>query len=125
MQCLKHASAIDIPVFDKLTQLEISFGSYSWDLLANLLQRSHKLEVLIINKESQKYGKGQESRWSHPILVPECLLHLKTFCLREYQGLETELDFSVRDNDYLLIKLLKFRGKTPNPQAFIYTSKEL
>jgi len=118
MQCLKHASGIDIPMFDKLTQLEISFGSYSWDLLANLLQRSHKLEVLVINKvcgvemwilfyififylrtfrvllqESQKYGKGQESRWSHPLLVPECLLHLKTFCLREYQGLETELDF--------------------------------
>ncbi|XP_027926482.1 putative FBD-associated F-box protein At5g56440 [Vigna unguiculata] len=91
--CLKHASGIDIPMFDKLTQLEISFGSYSWDLLANLLQRSHKLEVLVINKESQKYGKGQESRWSHPLLVPECLLHLKTFCLREYQGLETELDF--------------------------------
>jgi len=50
MQCLKHASAIDIPVFDKLIELEISFGSYSWDLLANLLQRSHKLEVLTINK---------------------------------------------------------------------------
>ena len=47
----------------------------------------------VLLQESQKYAKGQESRWSHPLLVPECLLHLKTFCLREYQGLETELDF--------------------------------
>ncbi|RZB52320.1 F-box/FBD/LRR-repeat protein At5g56420-like [Glycine soja] len=91
--CLKHASTSDIPVFDKLIQLEISFGNYSWDLLASLLQRSHKLEVLTIYKEPQKYAKGQEPRWIHPLLVPECLLHLKTFCLREYQGLETELDF--------------------------------
>ncbi|XP_027349840.1 F-box/FBD/LRR-repeat protein At4g00160-like [Abrus precatorius] len=92
--CLKHASAGDIPVFDNLIKLEISFGNYSWDLLANLLQRSHKLEALMIYKEPQKYAKGQESRWNHPLLVPECLLlHLKTFCLREYQGLETELDF--------------------------------
>ncbi|RDY09816.1 F-box/FBD/LRR-repeat protein, partial [Mucuna pruriens] len=92
--CLKHASASDIPVFNNLIQLEISFGNYSWDLLANLLQRSHKLEVLMIYKEPQKYAKGQEPRWSHPLLVPECLLlHLKTFCLREYQGSETELDF--------------------------------
>ncbi|KAL9315502.1 hypothetical protein ACSQ67_016503 [Phaseolus vulgaris] len=58
MQCLKHASAIDIPVFDKLIQLEISFGSYSWDLLANLLQRSHKLEVLMINKVQRKNSKS-------------------------------------------------------------------
>ncbi|KAK7395465.1 hypothetical protein VNO78_16024 [Psophocarpus tetragonolobus] len=91
--CLKHASASDIPVFGNLNQLEISFGNYSWDLLVNLLQRSHKLEVLMIYKETQKYAKGQELRWSHPLFVPECLLHLKTFCLREYQGLETELDF--------------------------------
>ncbi|TKY66134.1 putative FBD-associated F-box protein [Spatholobus suberectus] len=92
--CLKHASASDIPVFDNLIQLEISFGNYSWDLLANLLQRSHKLEVLMIYKEPQKHAKGQEPRWNHPLLVPECLLlHLKMFCLREYQGLETELDF--------------------------------
>ena len=50
VQCLKHASTSDIPVFDKLIQLEISFGNYSWDLLASLLQRSHKLEVLTIYK---------------------------------------------------------------------------
>ncbi|ESW21420.1 hypothetical protein PHAVU_005G069400 [Phaseolus vulgaris] len=80
---MKHASAIDISEFD----------NYSWDLLVNLLQCSHKLEVLLINKKSQKYAKGHESRWRHPLLVPECLVHLKTLCLREYQGLETELDF--------------------------------
>lgn len=91
--CLKHASVSDIPAFDNLIKLEISFGNYSWDLLANLLQRCHKLEALMVYKEPQKFGKGQESRWSQPLLVPECLLHLKTFCLREYQGLETELDF--------------------------------
>lgn len=91
--CLKHASASDIPVFDNLIQLEISFGNYSWDLLINLLQRCQKLETLMIYKEPQKHTKGQESSWNQPLLVPECLLHLKTFCLREYQGLETELDF--------------------------------
>ncbi|XP_020223370.1 F-box/FBD/LRR-repeat protein At2g04230 [Cajanus cajan] len=94
VECLKDTSASDIPVFDNLIQLEISFGNYSWDLLANLLQRSHKLEVLRIYKEPQKYAKGQEFRWNHPPLVPECLLlHLKTFCFKEYQGMETELDF--------------------------------
>ncbi|KAK7339185.1 hypothetical protein VNO77_19838 [Canavalia gladiata] len=92
--CLKFASIGDVPAFDNLIQLEISFGNYYWDLLANLLQRSHKLEALMIYKEPQKHSKGQEPRWIHPLLVPECLLlHLKTFCLREYQGLETELDF--------------------------------
>ncbi|KAK7293118.1 hypothetical protein RJT34_15979 [Clitoria ternatea] len=92
--CLKYASTSDIPVFDNLTQLEISFGNYYWDLLANFLQRAHKLEVLMIYKESQKNVKGQEPRWSHPLSPPECLSsHLKTFCLKEYQGLETELDF--------------------------------
>ena len=50
VQCLKSASASDIPVFNNLVQLEISFGNYSWNLLTNLLQQSHKLETLIIYK---------------------------------------------------------------------------
>ncbi|KAL2336807.1 hypothetical protein Fmac_011253 [Flemingia macrophylla] len=94
MQCLKDAFVSDIPVFDNLIQLEFSYSSYSWNLLSRILQGSHKLEVLMVYKETQKYTKGPESRWNHLPLIPECiLLHLKTFCFREYQGMEDELDF--------------------------------
>ena len=37
-------------MFPNLVQLEIAFGTYFWDLLTNLIQNSHKLEVLIISK---------------------------------------------------------------------------
>ncbi|KAF1898053.1 hypothetical protein Lal_00032817 [Lupinus albus] len=93
-KCLKYASASDIPIFNNLIQLEISFGNYYWDLLAKLLQNSRRLETLIIHKETQKYTKGQDSKWNHPLHVPDCLLvHLKTFCLKEYQGWESEKEF--------------------------------
>lgn len=48
----------------------------------------------LLLQESQKNARGQEPKWNHPLHVPDCLLvHLKTFCLREYQGLESELEF--------------------------------
>ncbi|OIW20827.1 hypothetical protein TanjilG_23987, partial [Lupinus angustifolius] len=38
--------------------------------------------------------KGQDSKWNNPLHVPDCLLvHLKTFCLKEYQGWESEKEF--------------------------------
>ncbi|CAL0328206.1 unnamed protein product [Lupinus luteus] len=92
--CLKYALASDIPMFNNLIQLEISFGNYYWDLLAKLLQNSRRLEALIVHKETQKYTKGQDSKWNAPLHVPDCLLvHLKTFCLKEYQGWESEKNF--------------------------------
>ncbi|XP_061346417.1 putative FBD-associated F-box protein At3g50710 [Gastrolobium bilobum] len=94
VECLQYATSSEIPVLDNLVQLEISFGNYAWDLLSNLLQRSHKLEVLVIYKESRVYEQEQEPKWILPLIVPECLLlHLKTFCFKEYRGLKTEMDF--------------------------------
>ncbi|MED6148020.1 hypothetical protein PIB30_117915 [Stylosanthes scabra] len=93
---LKDARASDIPVFNNLVELEISFGNYSWDLLTNLLQHSQKLEVLTIYKISQKLANGQEQEpaWNLPLVVPECVLsHLKSFCFMEFQGLDCEMDF--------------------------------
>ncbi|MED6201417.1 hypothetical protein PIB30_117427 [Stylosanthes scabra] len=94
VECLKDARASDIPVFNNLVELDISFGNYSWDLLTNLLQHSQKLEVLTIYKESQKHANGQEPAWNLPLVVPECVLsHLKCFCLTEFQGLDCEMGF--------------------------------
>ncbi|CAL0302778.1 unnamed protein product [Lupinus luteus] len=89
--CLKYAIGSDIPVFNNLIQLEISFGNYHWDLLARLLQKSPRLEALIIHKEPQESTTRQESKWNPPH-VPDCLLvHLKTFCLKECRGWESEM----------------------------------
>ncbi|KAK7256060.1 hypothetical protein RIF29_29493 [Crotalaria pallida] len=93
--CLKHALASDIPVFNNLVQLEISFGYYYWDLLSMMLQNSRRLEALIIHKDPLKLAKGEEPQWNHEALpIPDCLLvHLKTFCLKEYQGWQSEMAF--------------------------------
>lgn len=160
VQCLKHASTSDIPVFDKLIQLEISFGNYSWDLLASLLQRSHKLEVLTIYKVcwvekrilffmlcawiwedlvsviagTTKICKGTRAKmdpstacswmpFTSQNILPKRVSRIGNwagFCRVYYAKCQ-----SVRDNDNLHIKFLRFRGKAPNSQAFIYTSKEL
>ncbi|KAL4321736.1 hypothetical protein AHAS_Ahas14G0140300 [Arachis hypogaea] len=113
VECLKDSTASDIPVFNNLVQLEISFGNYSWDLLTNLLQHSQKLEVLTIYKESQKHANGHEPAWNLPLVVPECVLsHLKAFCLMEFQGLDCEMGF------------LRSTDKTPNSQYFNCASTE-
>lgn len=50
MQNLECASTTDIPAFNNLIQLEITLGFYTRNMLAKLLEKSHKLEVLIVTK---------------------------------------------------------------------------
>ncbi|KAI4353785.1 hypothetical protein L6164_002712 [Bauhinia variegata] len=93
-QSLKYASAKDFPAFHNLIQLEITFGTYYWEFLANLIQNSSKLEVLNIYKEPFACSNEPEPTWLNPLPIAKCVLsHLKSLSFGGYQGLECELGF--------------------------------
>ncbi|XVF18884.1 hypothetical protein REPUB_Repub11eG0061800 [Reevesia pubescens] len=47
-----RASVMDnsFPLFLNLTQLELTLGNYCWDVIPYILENSHNLEVLVLNK---------------------------------------------------------------------------
>ncbi|KAJ7979696.1 FBD-associated F-box protein [Quillaja saponaria] len=94
VKSLSSACNYELPIFKNLVHLEIGFKQYGWVLLVKLLERSSRLQVLIIKKVSWNV-QDSESCWMPPKFVPTCLsLCLTTFQYRGFLGLENELEFS-------------------------------
>ncbi|XP_057450035.1 uncharacterized protein LOC130741218 [Lotus japonicus] len=88
VQCLVDHSHRDIPrSFDNLLELEISFKDSHWNLLLKLLQRSPKLERLVIHKESNSSATPKLKK------LPALPLVLKVFAFNNCEGSEDDLGF--------------------------------
>ncbi|KAK4268287.1 hypothetical protein QN277_024965 [Acacia crassicarpa] len=86
-----------IPIFDKLTQLEISnLDGENLKWAVECLRSCPKLEILVID---QIYVDDRDSSGEGVLVeqtqdVPQCLLsHLKEFTLRGYGGWKWEFEF--------------------------------
>ncbi|XVF78320.1 hypothetical protein PTKIN_Ptkin14bG0122600 [Pterospermum kingtungense] len=72
-------------LFVNLTQLELS-GFLRWPLVSFFLQKSPKLETVVVHEETF-YGK-----WTQPEEVPTCFFSsLSRACFENFEGLEDEL----------------------------------
>ncbi|PRQ30789.1 putative FBD domain, leucine-rich repeat domain, L domain-containing protein [Rosa chinensis] len=84
-----------LPVFDKLSRLELALcNCYYWELLKELLRRSPKLEYLVLELKDIICSTAPSShQWSPPESIPICLLtHLKTVSIRGFKGKLDEMD---------------------------------
>ncbi|KAI9108044.1 hypothetical protein K1719_020917 [Acacia pycnantha] len=87
----------DIPIFDKLTQLEISnLDGENLNWVVECLRSWPKLEILVIDQiyvdDRDSCGEGVLVKQTQD--VPQCLLsHLKEFTLRGYDGWKWEFEF--------------------------------
>ncbi|XVF78321.1 hypothetical protein PTKIN_Ptkin14bG0122700 [Pterospermum kingtungense] len=75
------------PLFVNLTKLELS-GVLNWPVVSFLLERSPKLETLVVHRGVFRDGH----RWTQPKKVPTCFLSsLSRACFENFEGLEEEL----------------------------------
>ncbi|XP_062011818.1 putative FBD-associated F-box protein At3g50710 [Rosa rugosa] len=119
--CLKGCC---LPVFDKLSRLELAlYSCYYWELLKELLRRSPKLEYLVLELKDFICSTAPSShQWSPPESIPICLLtHLKTVSIRGFKGKLDEMDVA----KYLLNNGEVLKKMTFYSEDLLRTKEEL
>nr|XP_011465563.1 PREDICTED: F-box/FBD/LRR-repeat protein At5g56420-like isoform X1 [Fragaria vesca subsp. vesca] len=119
--CLKGCC---LPVFDKLSRLELAlYSCYYWELLKELFRRSPKLEYLVLElKDFKCPGASSNHQWSPPDTVPICLLtHLKTVSIRGIKGKLDEMDAA----KYLLTNGEVLKNLTLYSKDLSHTKEEI
>ncbi|KAK2408255.1 hypothetical protein QL285_043779 [Trifolium repens] len=101
-KCSLHAPVLNYPEFHNLHHLKFILPCFNSNLLLNVLEKCHVLQVLII--QSNKEEPSPSRTWEpHSITLPKCLKsHLTYIHIEAYQGFEDELIFAEYN-----IKILK------------------
>ncbi|XP_050877747.1 F-box/FBD/LRR-repeat protein At5g56420 [Lathyrus oleraceus] len=84
-----------LPMFHNLTHVKLKFFFNMWGWLQQMLEQYHKLQCLIIQGCEYQDESWNNQSWNDPPIVPKCLsLHLRTCCLADCKGTESELQFA-------------------------------
>ncbi|KAI5410635.1 F-box/FBD/LRR-repeat protein At5g56420 [Lathyrus oleraceus] len=84
-----------LPMFHNLTHVKLKFFFNMWGWLQQMLEQYHKLQSLIIQGCEYQDESWNNQSWKDPPIVPKCLsLHLRTCCLADCKGTESELQFA-------------------------------
>ncbi|WJX93737.1 hypothetical protein P8452_75227 [Trifolium repens] len=109
-KCSLHAPVLNYPEFHNLHHLKFILPCFNSNLLLNVLEKCHVLQVLII--QSNKEEPSPSRTWEpHSITLPKCLKsHLTYIHIEAYQGFEDELIFAeyILRNGLVLETMLVF-----------------
>ncbi|KAJ7950450.1 FBD-associated F-box protein [Quillaja saponaria] len=123
----RYASVNDFPMFHNLAHLEVAVSNFGWQVLANLLQSSHKVEVIVIHKFTYFYSHTTPS-WTSPQDVPICLSsHLRRLDFRGFEGKEYELEFAryILKNARVLKTMTICCDRVSKPKAKLHILQKL